>query len=459
MGSFDVLTLDEQTELQVAAFANELPDKNIARNSDNWKRQRVTAAATTDLHAHVDAAQRDALPDLAGEATIEEHGDTVGVPRRAATPASGENAGKIRGLALSAWTTANTLLHKSGLRFRPTANGAIGGAATEALTGIIAIDTGPRTRLTAGEVLLWEVAAPAGLENEVELVADLSSGGEDKEPIGEYRARILNRTSQPAMGGNANDWKQWMLDSSAAIKGAYVYPNRNGLGSMDIAALKAGTGAARLLDGAERTALQTYVNALRPVHCGVPRVLEVLLQTQAVEVKVDPELGTAFSQDWDDSTPPVVSTWTAGTRTLVFTGARPPSMGVGHRLTVAGTPGLELKIEALSSTNAVIVEDARGQTPAGAALVYSGGPLVTPARDAIVALFDSLGPRVGSFGYGDWVGSLLVNRLAREVQALPGVYDHALVAPVASVEPTAETYPADSQVYLLVAGNILVRYA
>jgi uncharacterized phage protein gp47/JayE len=457
-GSFDTLSLDEQTELQVAAFANQLPDKNIARNSDNWKRQRVTAGATTDLHAHVDASQRDALPDKAGEATINDHGDTVGVTRRGATPASGANAGKVRGTAGSAWTTSNTLVHKSGLRFRPTANGSIPARATEALLGVIAIDTGPRTRLTAGETLNWETS-PAGLENEVELVADLSAGGEDVEPIGEYRARILNRIAQPAMGGNANDWKQWILDSNAAIKGAYVYPNRNGLGSMDLAGLKAGTGAARLLDASERLALQDYVNALRPVHCGIPRVLQVLLQTQNVELKIDPELGSEFTPDWDDATTtPVVLSWTAGTRTLLFTAARPASMGVGHRLTVAGTLGLEMKIESLSGTDGVVVEDALGQTPAGAALVYSGGPLVTPARDAIVALFDSLGPRVGTFGYGDWFGSLLVNKVGRAVQALAGVYDHTLVTPVANVEPTAETYPFDAQLYLLTAGNVLARY-
>jgi uncharacterized phage protein gp47/JayE len=454
--TFDTLSLDEQTELQVAAFSNQLPDKNVARNSDNWKRLRVTSGAVTDLHAHIDAAQRDALPDTAGEATIGRHGGIYHVERKGATPASGVNAGKIRGTNGSAWTTASALVHKSGLRFRTTTSGTLG-VSGEALVGIIGIDVGPKTRLTAGEVLTWEVT-PSGLENEVELVADLDQEGDDNEPIGEYRSRILNRIAQPAMGGNSNDWRTWILESSAAIKAGYIYPNRNGLGSVDLAALKGGSGAARLLDVAERAALLAYVNARRPVTAAA-RVLEVQTQALNVETTLVPESGVEFLQDWDDTAPPVVSTWTAGTRVLVFAAARPASMAAGHRLVVAGTTGLEMEIESLSGADAVVITDALGQSPAAAALVYSGGPLVTPARDAIVALFDSLGPRVGPFGYGDWEGQFRLSRFFEAVQTTVGVLDSTPITPLANVEPTAESYPTDTFVRLLIPGNVLVRYA
>ena len=454
---FDTLSLAEQTELLVAVFSNLLPDRNVARNSDNWKRLRVLAGAVTDLHAHIDVAERDSMPDRAGEATIERWGLIYALPRKGATAASGVDAGKVRGTASSSWATTDTLLHKSGLTFRPTTSGSLD-ASGEGLVGIIAIDTGPTTRLGTGEVLLWSVT-PSGLENEVELVADLDQGGEANEPIGEYRARILNRIAQPAMGGNANDWTQWILESSAAIKSGHVYPNRNGLGSVDVAALKAGSGAARLLDGAERLALQNYVNERRPVNAGVPRVLEVVTQTQDIDVTLVPESALQYARDWDDRTPPEVLTWTAATRVLVFTATRPASMGVGLRLIVGGTSGVELEIESLSSSNAVVLKSARGQTPLAAALVYSGGSIIAPVRAAILALFDSLGPRVGSFGYANWEGSLRLSRLFERIQTTAGVLDSTIVTPVGNVEPTPETYPFDTQVGLLIPGAVLVRYA
>ena len=72
--TFDVLDLEGNTELLVAGFANQLPDKNVGRNSDNWKRLRTVALAKTDLDAHVAACFRDALADTASEATINRQG-------------------------------------------------------------------------------------------------------------------------------------------------------------------------------------------------------------------------------------------------------------------------------------------------------------------------------------------------------------------------------------------------
>lgn len=453
--SFDVLSLDELTDLVVASFANLLPDKNVARNSDNWKRLRVLAGAITDLHAHIDSVRRDASPLTAKGAALDAWGYLFDVTRKGATPASADSAGLVRGTAGSSWATTDTLVHKSGLTFKPTASGTL--VTGEALVGVIGISTGPETRLAAGEVLTWETT-PAGLEDEVELQAELASGGDAEEDDGAYRVRILDRIGLPAKGGAASDWKAWIEESADYIRTGYVYPNRNGLGSVDVAALKAGTGSARLLDAGERTALLAVLDSKRPV-AAAARVLEVLTQTQNVEVKLTPEIDPQWGRDWDDATPLVVSSWTAATRTLVFTTARPASMAVGHRVVVAGTSGVELVIESLSGADGVVLVDAKGQTPAATENVYSGGPLVAPVRDAIIALINELGPRVGPYGHGDWEGSLRMSRLFETVQTQDGVLDSEFVTPTATVEPTAETFHDDPQVRLLIPGNILARYA
>ncbi len=456
MADYDVLSLDEQTDLLVAAASNLLPDKNWARNSDNWKRLRVTAGGITDLHAHLDAIGRDSTPLTAKGQALVDWGRVVGLEKKGATAASGTAAGKIRGTNGSSWTTADVLVHKSGLRFKATTGGTLG-VSGEALVDVIAIDTGPETRLEKGEFLEWE-SAPTGLEDEVELVADLDAGGEAEEDEGAFRVRVLARFAEPVRGGSVGDWEAWAVESADYVATAYVYPNRNGLGSVDVAALKTGSGSARLLSGGEITTLLAALDALRPVTASA-RVLTVAAQTQSVEVTLVPESDKKWAQDWDDSTPPVVSTWNSTTRTLTFTGARPASMDVGHRIVVAGTSGVELVIESLVSTNAVVLVDAKGQTPVATSNVYSGGPLVSAVREAILDFIDGLGPRVGDFGFGNWESAIRQSRLFETVQVVEGVLDSTLVTPSSTVDATAETFPDDATVNLLIPGNVLVRYA
>lgn len=452
---FDTLSVDELTEQNVATFANQLPDKNVGRNSDNWTRMRVLSGAAGDIHDNVRAAYRDAMPDTVAEKLIGRHLGIWGIDRKGESEASGVDAGKVRGANGSTFAVTDTLVHKSGLRFKPTAGGVVP-ISGEVLTGIISIDVGPETRLTAGEVLEWEIP-PAGLEAQVVLVADLDSGGLAEEGLGAVRTRMLDRIRLGARGGSASDWKAWVLESAAYIATAYTWPNRAGKGSVDVAGLKLGSGAARLLDGSERTALLTYVNAKRPVHAGA-RALEVITQTQNVEVILEPKKDSAFAKDWAPEVQLTVSAWNAGTRQLTFGQDRPSSMGVGHRLVIEATSGVVLEIESLVSTNAVILVDALGQTPASPNDVYPAGPLTEPARDAILALFDTLGPRLGDFGQGDWESSLLVGDLS-DVVSIDGVRNRTLVTPTVDVEPTAESpYPDDTQVRVLIAGNVLVRY-
>lgn len=454
--SIELLTLDQLTDLLVAFAKNLLPEDDYSRGSDNWKRLRVIAGAGTDINAMLQAVERDLWPDTAEEGALERHGDLRQLPRKGAIKASGALAGLIRGDVAATWLATDALVHTNGQRYFPDSGGTIG-ATGEELVGITAETGGILGNLSAGDVLTWETPL-ANIEDEVELQVDLD-GGLDQESIGAYRTRVLNRIAEPAMGGNANDWEQWILESSDDIATGYVWPNRNGKGSVDIAALKAGSGSNRLLDGTERAALQAAVDLLRPVATGTVRVLEVTTEAQDFEVTLVPETGTQYAQDWNDSTPPVVLTWASSTRTLTFDAARPASMAVGHRITVEGTSGVDLVIESLSGTDAVILVDAKGQTPTATSEVYSGGSIVTSVRAAILELFDSLGPRVGEFGTGKWVSTLFHSHIFETVQTTVGVLDSTIVTPASDAEPTSTSYPLDdSQVNLLIPGNVIVRY-
>lgn len=455
MADLDILNLEEMTELVVATARNLLPEDDYSKGSDNYVRARIVAAIATDCNAQVQATYGDLMADEAEDVFLDRLGTAKGVAKLGAVAASGEDVGLVRGAEAATFTTSDILAHPNGQTYVPASNGTIP-ASGELLVGIVAVNGGTAGNLQADEVLAWETT-PTDLEDEVEIQGEIE-GGLDIEAEGNYRNRVLNRTALPSLGGNDNDYEQWALESSANIAAAYVYPNRNGYGSVDIAATKYGSGSARLLNSDERTALYDYIEEIMPIGATL-RVLETTTEGEDVEVTVLPESSSQYAKDWNDSVPPEVLSWTAGTRTLVFTADRPDSMAVGHTIVVDGTSGLELEIESLNSTDGIVLVDAFGETPVAASLVYSGGPLVTSVRMAILELFDVLGPRKNEFGVGLFSSTLYLSHLFETVQTTEGVLDSTIVGPVADAEPTQISYPVDtSQINILLPGNVLVRY-
>jgi hypothetical protein len=279
----------------------------------------------------------------------------------------------------------------------------------------------------------------------------------------------------PSMGGNANDFRQWAKEDPN-VSEAYVYPLRGGLGSVHLAALKAGHGAARLLSAPERDALQIAIDARRPVGYEGFRVLEVTAQDQDVEIAIEPEEDPAYAFDWTDASPLVVQSYTALTRTLVFTNDRPSDMQAGDRLvwrSVSPPPyhdGSEVTIESLSGDDAVVLKapaageyDWTATPPEALDTVTSGGPLVSSVRNAIVGHMDNLGPgRIDTgdgadFSYGSsyWEGSLRLAKLHNLAQKQKGVLDSEVITPSANVAPT-NAAPALT-VAVLVPRVVLVR--
>lgn len=449
----DVPNVEELKSLLLALYGNALPEDDLSRGGDAYKRQTALAGGIVGLHAHIATVDDDVMVDRCDGERQDRFGTIYKLPRKGGAQASAESAGLVQGTAASSWTTSDALVAPNGERYFPTAGGSLPGSGSS-LIGVRSEDGGLSTNLDAGTVLTWE-STPAGLEDEVELQVALT-GGRDAEKNGAYRARLLNRVGEGAKGGTANDWEQWALAGLDSIATAYVFPDRNGLGSVDVAALKSGTGSARTLDSSERAELLAYLDTVRPVSAQA-RVLETTTESQSIEIHLTPKADAQFARDWNDSTPPEISTWTAATKTIQFTADRPSSMQAGHRFVIEGSSGAELEIESLSGTDSIVVADVGSITPTVGQNVYSGGPLITPARDAVLALIDSLGPRVGDFGVGNWESTLQVWAL-QNAAAVEGVLKPTPVTPSADVEPTAETYPDDDTINFLVPGNVLVRY-
>ncbi|MDQ3153622.1 MAG: baseplate J/gp47 family protein [Actinomycetota bacterium] len=458
--AFTLPTLTESRDFLIALMKALLPDRDVTRKAFLFKFLTSVAAGVTDLHAHINEDQKDLLPDTASGVALDRWGALVGVTRKGATPARKSAALSITGTLAATVAIGDELTHEpSGLSFQVNEAEAIPAGLTVNVD-IVAIDTGSATRLDAGEVLTF-VSAPTGINPDAVLVLDLDEGGDDVESDGAYRKRILDRMSTPALGGSQADYVAWAT-SVTDIAAAYAYPGRAGLGSVDVAALHAGSGSARLLTAGEITDLLAKLEELAPANVEL-RVLTVEDVEVDTEVTVWPNGEAAYEFDWDDTAALVVSTWTAGTRTIVFTTARPASMRAGDRIVIdPATPyegaGEQHVIESLSSTNAVVLEEAPSTAPVATDLVYSGGTLVDEVRDAILEHFDELGTsNTDAAAYGSWDANVRPENLYRIAQLTNGVRRSAVVLPAATVEPEDNQYPDDGTVFLATPRITIVR--
>jgi uncharacterized phage protein gp47/JayE len=463
MMSFRTPTLDEQHAVLIAMHKAVLPDIDVSDAATANLELQTMAAGVTDNHAHFDAVKGDLLPQTATKDMADRWGNLRGVIRKGATPARKAAALRVVGTPATAVPDGTTLRHVSLLRFKTVGNEDVG------VDGFVdcdvaAIDKGSATRLNAGEILTIETPIP-GLEDDAELQLDLDEDGTDREEDGDYVPRIVSRFRTPPLGGAQEDYVQWALEVVGNARG-YSYPIRGGNGTVHLAALHAGSGSARILDTAEVADLQALIDTKRPVTVKGFTVLDVLDEPEDVELTVLPNGEPEFEFDWDDATPLVVTSWTALTRTLVFTTDRPPSMAAGGRIVIdpasgSGGTGAERVIESLSGTDTVVLEaDDDGDTPIATDTIYSGGPLVQPVRLAIIALIDALGTaNPDAHRYGSWEGSLRPSKLGSAANTVEGVLDATVVAPAAIVEASDparndEEYP---DIGLITPGRIIVR--
>ncbi len=457
---FVVPTLEELHTFLIALTKALFPDIDVSPSSFPALFGRTLAAAATDNHAHLVSVKADLLPDTAEGAALDRWGAVVGRPRKGATPARKADALRVVNNDVVAHdvTIGDELVHVSGLRFQ--INETISVPAGQDLdVDVVAIDTGSATRLAAGEVLKFTTPL-AGIEEAAELQIALDEDGDDQEGDGAYRNRVLDRFRTPPLGGAQNDYETWALEV-VGIATAYVYPNRAGLGTVDVAALHVGTGSARILNPGEVAELQAHLDEKRPIGATV-RVLEVVEQAVDTEVTVRSTGEEAYAWDWIDETPLEVDAWNGGTRQLTFTIARPDTMAAGGRIvirTVAGTgAGAPLVIESLVGADDVILEEVPDVAPVAGDLVYAGGALTDPVRAAVAAHIASLGTaNPDDTSYGSWEGNLRTATLGGVVADVVGVRGLTLIAPAADVEADDPPFPGDAEINLLVPGRVLVR--
>ncbi len=490
--SYTIPTFIETEAFLVSLFKVYFNDRNVgSKRSYHRYKLRVLSAAVTELHAHQTSAQDDVMPDTSEGVYATRWGDIVGTERKSATGARKSDALRIRGTVAATASEGETLTHaESGQQFELAEDITIP-AAGYIDADIAAISLGSATRLEAGEVLSFD-ATPAGLETEAELQLDLDEDGYDEEQDGAFKRRYLAAFAEPQAGGNQSDYVRWALEVSG-VSLAFCYPNRAGIGSVDVAAFHTGTGSARSLSDDERTELLDYIAELTSSQIGgdggALRVLETIDDEQDVEITIESD------DDFDWVGTATVLSVVSGDRKITFSAARPASMAAGDRMVLKGVAsaqdGAVLTIESLSSTDAVILEEWPTVDPVATDIAYPAGPHTEAVRDAIIAhmngeivyadqdgplpesvavergtstvglniLAEGIGPANPEREYGAWSGSLVRAVLHKLATYRRGVSNASVVSPAADYDAEDIAFPDDAQINFITPGAVLVRGA
>ena len=315
----------------------------------------------------------------------------------------------------------------------------VGAGGTVGVT-LAAITKGATGNLPAGTRLTWQ-SPPVGLNPTLVLTTPLSKGAAQESDL-DLVLRLLRRMQLPPKGGTANDYQTWTLaatdtdGSSLGIDAAYIFPRRNGDGSVDVVATVPGYGATRDPGAVILGKLLTYLNSRKiatdTVRVFGPRFVtgEAILITIYRAVPASP----AYRWHWDDSAGSLTTFGDTTTTAMVVTGATLPA-SLKAAVNAGAKPMLQVLVPAYSPVPLVprVIAYAEN-TPAGKSTltleavplttiptvssVYAGSAAVVPVCTAVALYANQLGPSIQS-GFQDpartWESKLTVGRVAQSV--------------------------------------------
>lgn len=222
----------------------------------------ITAALAGGLHGLYGLLlerARQSIPYSATGSDLESWASLWGLARKQPTRAVGAvTASGASGVLIAEGTR---LQSASGTLYEVDADTTtVSGTASFAVS---ALDTGMAGNQSAATVLSW-VNPPTGLAATVVVGAGGLAGGTNQESDDGLRARLLRRIQAPGHGGNADDYLNWAL-SVAPITRAWVFPLYDGPGSVRVYVANDSYAGATLASGGDVTAVQTYLDSVKPV--------------------------------------------------------------------------------------------------------------------------------------------------------------------------------------------------
>lgn len=421
-------------------YAASQPNKSVARGSTPYLLLRSISGLAWMFLARLLFLDKQRLPDTADRGELEHWGRVYEFPPKGAVGAQRALGLRVTGTVGAPVPNGAKLNHADGTQYEVTHVGASIGAGGSVDVNVSAISTGLATNKIAGEILTF-IAPPVNVDAVATIVLPLT-GGADLEETEAYRARLLAHIGDPPQGGAVPDYIEWALQVPGNAS-AYMWRHRRGQGTIDVAVLGPGHGSAREIADLQPT--QDYLDDItrRPANVRDVLVLTTPPQTQAVFALISID-ETKYRWDWVDNGVGYAVTAANMGLSQITVPTAPSDVVAGVRITVNGEEAT-VTARAVSVLTLSFANDRDNNpvtwftaNPVGANLRASGD-LVTPVRNAILDLFDRLGPaRDSRYAATQWESALQTDSLITAGRNVLGCTKFILITPVADVVPVDE---------------------
>lgn len=436
MALFSIPTREEIFTYFSQAYAAAMPEKNVARGSDPYRLGRVVSGAIWTLCAKILYYVKQALPDTAESTFLERWGTVYSFPRLAARGSTGTAALRVTGTVGAAVTFEAELSHEDGTLYYIATDGAVIGAGGSVDVDVAATSTGLATNKGVDEVLTF-TSPPVNVDATATVIVQFENGL-DIESYDAYRVRMLAHIGDPPEGGAIHDYVEWAT-SIAGVSSAYVWAHRRGLGTIDVAVLSSGTGSARIASATVLADVDTYIEEVRPGNMRDFLVLETTAQTQDVTCTIEID-ETLYAWDWDDAGVGYAITASSSGASTITVPTAPASVIAGKRIQLLGEEAMvTLRV---GNVLTLSFEDDYDGNPVTwftftvtTQSIRASGDLVTPVRNAILALFNTLGPARTDYYETSWIAELKLSKLNGAITDVDGVDDCTITTPATTIVP------------------------
>ena len=261
---------------------------------------KAEAGVAHGLYGYLAYIARQIVPSTADEEYLQRHADWWGVPRKAATAASGNI--DVIGEDGAVIAAGVVLQRADGIEYTVSSEAIING--TTASVAVVCGENGQDGNAEAGENLTF-VSPVNGVQGKATVDADGLTGGTDIEQLEVWRQRFRDYVQNPPQGGCLNDYKTWALEVSGVTR-AWVMPGWLGVGTVAVFVVRDNDNDF-IPDAAEVETVQTYIDEVRTVTavvtCLAPEAVAVDMtirlapNSSAVQAAVMAELADLFLRE------------------------------------------------------------------------------------------------------------------------------------------------------------------